>query len=212
MDISLMSLSDISAAIFEANKAKGFWDESRTREECNMLVVTEISEAIEAMRLGKRAQVDKMPLMADMDDYFDTGLFREYVKDTVEDELADALIRMHDMDGAGLTNLAEWWKEHPFLVHSDSGLLPIEIFGGDFKLLARELKIAVNGSFLYKCAVITGYLMAFPYHEQTIRRQTINAYMLLLILCEELGMDTCWHINMKLKYNAARAYKHGKQF
>ena len=206
-----MSLSDISAAIFESNKANGWWDEPRTREECNMLVVTEIAEAIEAMRLGKRAQVDNMPLMADMDDYFDTGLFREYIKDTVEDELADALIRMHDMDGAGLTNLAEWWKEHPFLVHSVK-VLPIEIFGADFKLLARELEIAVNGSFLNKCAVITSYLMAFPYHEYTIKRQTINAYMLLLILCEELGMDICWHINAKLKYNATRAYKHGKKF
>lgn len=222
MDVTLLSLKDISSAIYEANKAKGWWDEPRTREECNMLVVTEIAEAIEALRLGKRAQADKVGLLMDTEDGFDVELFRTYIKDTVEDELADALIRLHDMDGAGLTNITEWWLDHPFLVHSDNSLLPLEIFGSDFKLLIRELKSDSNdrglsvtetyGSFLNRCAIITGYLMAFPYHEYTLKRNTVSAYILLLALCEDIGMDTCWHINMKLKYNETRAYKHGKRF
>jgi NTP pyrophosphatase (non-canonical NTP hydrolase) len=60
-----------------------------------MLCVSELSEALEADRKGRVANLDK----------FDQGIahgdiFETYIKDTFEDELADTVIRILDLCGA----------------------------------------------------------------------------------------------------------------
>ena len=60
-----------------------------------MLCVSELSEALEADRKGRVANLDK----------FDKGIahgdiFETYIKDTFEDELADTVIRILDLCGA----------------------------------------------------------------------------------------------------------------
>ena len=62
-------------------KEKGFWDEKqRNKGELLMLVVSELGEALEALRKGNRQKLGE-----------------EWRKDTFEDELADAIIRLLDL-------------------------------------------------------------------------------------------------------------------
>lgn len=75
-----INLNSLASDIYEANKAKGFWDKERNVGEMLMLVNTELSEALEAHR--KDLMDDHLP---------------EYKGFDVE--IGDAMIRLFDMAG-----------------------------------------------------------------------------------------------------------------
>lgn len=99
--------------------AKGFWKEPYHEDHYLMLVVTELSEAVEADRKGLWTHLD----LEDLDtlDQYDGEVFAEefvkMVKDTVEDEIADACIRLLDLLGSKVTEDDYMWTldvEPPF--------------------------------------------------------------------------------------------------
>ena len=106
-------LNDLAKKIFENNKEKGFWDKERNVGELLMLVTSELGEAMEAHRKDRFADtqiIDEM--VASGYSWQDSTLsfseaFKKSVKDTFEDELADAIIRLLDMAG-GLGIDIEW--------------------------------------------------------------------------------------------------------
>lgn len=90
-------LNELSKNIYEGNKARGFWDKERNIGETLMLVVTELAEALEAHRAGKLSTyADKMAYVESDDT---AQAFKDYIKDSFEDEIADAVIRLLDMCG-----------------------------------------------------------------------------------------------------------------
>ena len=97
------NLNTLSERIFQANKAKGFWDGQRNVGELLMLVTSELGEAMEAHRKGRFASIDGI----DIDSETFIRDFQGYVKDTFEDEIADAIIRLLDMAG-GLGMPIQW--------------------------------------------------------------------------------------------------------
>lgn len=81
--------------IHENAVAKGFWEEPVNLAEKMMLIVTEVAEMCEAHRKGKRCVV--IPeLVVEDNERFKT-YFQNAIKDTLEDEMADAIIRLLDM-------------------------------------------------------------------------------------------------------------------
>jgi NTP pyrophosphatase (non-canonical NTP hydrolase) len=85
--------NQLAKEIHEGNKSRGFWESERKLTEVVMLTVCELSEAIEADRAGKWCN-DKNVI-----NYLNiptTETFKENIKDTVEDEIADAIIRILD--------------------------------------------------------------------------------------------------------------------
>lgn len=101
-------LNQSANVIFQNNKEKGFWDNDRNVGELLMLVTSELGEAMEAHRKGKFADLkqyyeisnkewaDKSPI-----EKKEKYCFEKLVKDTFEDEIADAVIRLLDLS-AGL--------------------------------------------------------------------------------------------------------------
>lgn len=92
-----MNLNDIAVSIHAGNKARGFWDEERNVGEMLMLVVTELSEALEAHRSGKICTEGDKVAFLESEDMIQA--FKGNIKDTFEDELADAIIRILDICG-----------------------------------------------------------------------------------------------------------------
>ena len=78
---------------------KGFWDENNSPEHYLCLVISELMEAVEADRKNRYANLREFDTECCERVYF-TENFEQYVKDTVEDELADAVIRILDLAGA----------------------------------------------------------------------------------------------------------------
>ena len=94
-------LNDAAKQIHEDNKRKGFWDSERETGTLLMLCVSELSEALEADRKHRFANI-KLYEAVDQTERssHDVFSFESTIKDTFEDELADTVIRILDLCGA----------------------------------------------------------------------------------------------------------------
>lgn len=79
---------------------KGFHDEKHSDEHYLMLVITEIAEAVQADRKGLRADRERYDYAVDRGMCSDMEeCFEKYIKNSIEDELADIVIRLLDFCG-----------------------------------------------------------------------------------------------------------------
>lgn len=182
-------LNTLSKEVFEANKAKGFHDVEQSNETLLMLVITELSEAVEADRKGKRFSLERYEYhtMTECqgwltpDEQFQ-NVFERIVKDTVEDELADAVIRLLDL--AGLRG---------FEISNDLRMFydKKQTFCEDIFEIARDLLNITWGD-----------------PELSIYEWLSS----IECLCAYLNIDLWQHVSLKLKYNQTRPMKHGKNY
>ena len=96
-----MNINDTAKAIYSINVEKGFWENPRNKGELLMLVVSELAEALEADRKNRYSLNNPKDIAALANDEDFNDAFSSHVKDTFEDEIADAVIRLFDMS-AGL--------------------------------------------------------------------------------------------------------------
>ena len=92
-----MNLSELQIAVHKNAVNKGFWDVSHNFGNDLMLVVSELGECIEAHRNNDFADIDAFNEVLINETYDFETCFKKYVKDSVEDEMADAVIRLLDM-------------------------------------------------------------------------------------------------------------------
>lgn len=94
-----MNYNNLAFRAHQNAVSHGFWDSAQPYEHYLMLVITEIAEAVEGDRKSRyftdaeafEKYEDRIPF---------EELFERYVKNTVEDELADVAIRLLDLAGA----------------------------------------------------------------------------------------------------------------
>jgi hypothetical protein len=103
-----MEINEIMTDIHRNAVAKGFWENDNIGEKL-MLVVSELSESLEAHRSNKHADLDEYYRRASeiINSYKDPNndlteedfimLFKHRIKDTFEDEIADTVIRLFDL-------------------------------------------------------------------------------------------------------------------
>lgn len=96
-----LGLNESANIIHEGNKSRGFWDGERNVGELLMLVTSELGEAMEAHRKGRFANLNAFKAREESTEFFLKADFQELIKDTFEDEIADAVIRLLDLS-AGL--------------------------------------------------------------------------------------------------------------
>lgn len=100
-----IQLNELSHKIHEIAKQKGFYDSGTINiPGCLMLIVSELSEAMEADRKGKYSNMASMRISTQLgtdehSEYTFKERFEFYIKDTFEDELADTIIRILDLCG-----------------------------------------------------------------------------------------------------------------
>ena len=92
-----ITLKELQEKIHGNAVNKGFWDKEKNFAEELMLVVTELSESVEAHRNDKKAKVGKHKMQLSMNSEKFTESFEKNIKDSVEDELADSIIRVIDL-------------------------------------------------------------------------------------------------------------------
>ena len=184
-------LNKLAQQIYEANKAKGFHDEKHSPEHMMCLVISELMEAVEADRKGKHADLNLFnehggKNLADKD--YEKA-FYYLIKDTVADELADAVIRLLDTAGALGVELEK--------------CTDIE------QVIEMNSQSLNNKSFTELIFSICGILYSMKMTIATRIRVTIEA---IEAICEVLTIDLWKHVELKLKYNSLRPYKHGKAY
>lgn len=160
-------------------KEKGWWDNFRSNEECFALIMSELGEMLEAKRAGKEIDLSDRKDWIDDEDWF-----RQAVKDTVGDELADVLIRLLDYLGNYKISIS---PQH----------IPI--------IRARTLW---GNTFGEDTWILMSYLNKIFHNEQSCHWYIV----LLLKFAEKWGIDLEAHVTLKHEYNKTRPIKHNKQF
>ena len=176
---------------YENAKAKGFHDEKHTDGHCLMLVMCELAEAVEADREGRRSDGRTYNfLLQEYGEPLEKHLFETHIKDTVEDELADAVMRLLDFVGMKGFDIPENY-----------------ITEEQIKNEADEVKgWMINKTFadvvFTSCLVNIESAMEIP--EDMIYS--------IFVVAELYNIGLLWHIEEKMRYNQLREYKHGKSY
>lgn len=158
------------------------------------MVATELCEAIQADRQGKRAKRKSFERqVAICTDGMRPAWFEIYIKDTVEDELADAVIRLltycHSIQYKINNEPFKKKKIEEYLEFvwlTDEGLLL-----GSFpeRIFTACLSDLISAVALPDRLMFSIFAMAHLY-----------------------GIDLLWFVKEKMKYNLTREYLHGKKY
>jgi NTP pyrophosphatase (non-canonical NTP hydrolase) len=90
-------INELAKKIHQNAIDKGFFDEEKNIGEMLMLIVTEVAEACEADRKNDYCKTNIQAVNGWVSDADFQPHFRERVKNTFEDELADIMIRVMDL-------------------------------------------------------------------------------------------------------------------
>jgi hypothetical protein len=173
----------------------GFHDKKLSDAHMLMLVVSEISEMVEADRKCRHADIesyeDEIRYGADVYDKNTRSPFEKYIKDTVEDELADVFIRIFDYCGA-------------------LGVMP----DGIVDMKEEFLSLFGKDDFSEQCFVMTGLVLDIEKEDDVDLK--IRAIGSFLSFCIEFAafhhINWEWHVTHKMHYNEHRPRKHGKKY
>jgi hypothetical protein len=160
----------------------GFHDEERSEQHFLCLVITELSEAVQADR--KDMHADIKTFNAALDGFECEVAFEAYIKDTVEDELADAAIRILDLAGMNGDTFSGFSSE------------PYKRDGGMCDYFKRK-------TFTESIYEICDDIFTIGYDV---------ALYDLFTLAEVMGFDLMEHIRFKMEYNKTRERLHDRKY
>lgn len=183
-----MNLNHLRDRAYKIVCDHGFHDKELSNEHFLCLVISELMEAVEADRKGKRVNRRNFDFaIEDIGDSFKSA-FEIQIKDTVEDELADACIRLLDL--AGLRNI------------------DIEDFSDDS--LYESSESCYGETFPESIYAISTIPARF--HYESFDALLNNMLIAIFGLARHLGIDLMWHIEHKMTYNELRENMHGKKY
>lgn len=168
------------------SKDKGFHEGELSLEHKLMLIICEVSEAVEADREGRLAQPMPEDWQTLNDEDFKMTFLRN-VKDSLQDELADVVIRMMDSH----------------LMNDTGGVVPPDIFIRLtlFPPVGKGLTFVEQACILVSSIIWGG-----------ARNDLTRACQIVFYLARQLDIDLATHIRMKMRYNAMRPRLHGKAY
>lgn len=195
--IEAINLNKLRDEAYQNAVEHGWHDEDLSTEHFLCLVISELMEAVQAERKGKRSDVAKFNEWQGNNIPFSEETrvrrfqedFEAYIKDSVEDELSDVCIRMLDL----------------------AGLLGVSFLGVKFPLKIRDeiYKYKSQKTFTEWCYDLTRFIANYnPWHITTLDF-FVNILQEVFIMSKIKGFDLLWHIEMKMKYNRTRPRMHG---
>lgn len=185
--------NDLRDVCYQNACEHGFHDKEYSDEHWLMLIITEIGEAVNAHRSGKRARKDMFLELQKHDssyqkqdkkmaEKFFRRVFEDYIKNTVEDELADVVIRC--LDYAGLKRF-----DLPPLI--DTSLYDLSFTECMYSVIQQLTKSPLR---------------------------TVDGHSLMIVIstvlkeANNIGIDLLWFIEQKMRYNKTRERIHGKLY
>ncbi len=144
------------------------------------MILTELMEVVQADRKGRRADLEHFDIIKRTEDF--NNAYKKHVKDTVEDELADAILRILSLAGYMQIDMTALSLAQPVSVYN-CRMFPEDIYKVVCKLTGTKPHIC-----LPVCAIR------------------------LLEICLLHNIDIIRHINIKMEYNRNRPYRHSRRY
>ena len=193
----MKSLNDLKDRAYQCAVVHGWHEENLSDEHFLCLVISELMEAVEADRKGKHAKVamfkewqgNSVPLTEETRKRRFMEDFEAFIKGTVEEELADACIRLLDL--AGLRGIS--LSSVPFPFHHRK----------EYKEERSKLTFT---EWVYD---VIRPIARYNKDNYPIGYLFIGVLQELFCKAEIMGFDLLWFIEQKMKYNELRPYKHG---
>ena len=174
-----MNLNELRDEAYSIAKANGWHEQEHSDEHYIMLIITEIAEAVQADRKNLHADVEAFKKYEEIIDFKEN--FERQIKNTVEDELSDVVIRCLDLAGLRSISLCsvvttdhefkDYWFNMPF-----------------FKFAYDSCCFLIND-----CA------------EDAVKTTISSVYR----YCRHHSIDLDFFIRIKMNYNRLRGYHHG---
>lgn len=194
-----INLNELRDRAYKTACEHGFHDKELSNEHCLCLVISELMEAVEADRKGKLGKKCKSRFEMKYNRYsalvgeekrFKCS-FEKHIKDSLPDELSDAVIRLLDI--AGLRGISL----EPASEDIDSEYMD------DIACMYSKLSFTEA---IY--AIFTKPIVDYNYFS------TVVNYMIFSIfaLAKHLDIDLLWHIEQKMRYNELRPMLNGKRY
>lgn len=187
----MMTIQEAIKEAHECAKEHGFHNPSPPIPTLLALIITELSEAIEANRKKDFCGLDPSGYIFDPNLPIDEfrAFYESNVRDTFENELAGACIRIFDL--AGLLNAV---IENP-----QTQLLEPNIPGNIMEAM---------------CQIGFAYIVI---QNKCIKSDTIDFRLscclgIIFAIAKKLNIDLWAHIEMAMRFNRLREYKHGKKY
>lgn len=193
----MKDLNELRDKAYQCAVEHGWHYEDLSDEHFLCLVISELMEAVEADRKGKRAQVgmfkewlgNSIPLSEETRQKRFKEDFEAYIKGSVEEELADACIRLLDLAGLRKINLPD---------------ISFPIYNSDDHKNSR--KSLTFTEWVYD---VTRVISGFNKNNYPIGYLFVGILQEICCKAELIGFDILWHIEQKMRYNEFRTYKHG---
>ena len=189
-----MNFDKLSQEAFETAKAHGWHDTEQPDETLLMLIITEIAEAVQAERKDKHAYKDKFlaSLKPDDDGEMFSMLFGQYIKNSVEDELADIIIRCLDL--AALRGISL----------DLTALREISLNGVTEMTHTFHVRDYSLARLCYAlCCHVTAII--------PLRCKIANVMVYTLVWCSFNSIDIDFFVEQKMRYNQLREFRHGNK-
>jgi NTP pyrophosphatase (non-canonical NTP hydrolase) len=176
-------LAKLQQRIWEIATAHGWHEQPIPTAQYFGLIMTEMAEAIEADRNGRRADMEsfneRMSNLDGSDECF-KEMYKRYIKGSIEEEFADVVIRVLDMAQEVHGDRMRWLGYYPWgqVYHEDKSFIENAWYFIREILNWGTMNISDSVSFMFDWA-------------------------------QDLGIDLWQHIEWKMKYNELRPYKHG---
>ncbi|WP_196051999.1 hypothetical protein [Bacteroides clarus] len=188
-----MNLNELRDRAYKTACDHGFHDEELSNEHCLCLVISELMEAVEADRKGKRFNKDAKETYELIQNVkFCKVIYKNYIKGSVEEELADAVIRLLDL--SGLRNI------HLELVTKD--------IGDSIDEIAEYYKDDTFTEAIYHISTLPVIYAGLCGYNTAINETILSIFG----LAKHLDIDLIWHVEQKMCYNELRESKHGKKY
>ena len=176
-------LTKLQQRIWDVATAHGWHEQPKSPEHWCGLIMTEMAEAVEADRNGRRADMESFnERMSNLDggDECFKEMYKRYIKGSIEEEFADVVIRILDMAQEIHSERINWIGDYP------CG----EVF--------HEEKSFIENAWCFIRRVLNWGTMNIS-----------DSVSFMFDWAHHLDIDLWQHIEWKTKYNELRPYKHG---
>ena len=187
-----MNLNELRDKAYKIACEHGFHDKKYSNEHWLMLICTEVAELVEADRknlIADKQKFNEWMLSGNPHEHVFGNAFEKWIKNALEDELADVVIRCLDFCGMKGFDLSETQEmiedDEPDPCPDETDIMTVIMYN------------------------ITSLLFNKTRKEE-LRVQDV--IIQLFGLSEHLHIDLEKHIELKMRYNELRPRLHGKEY
>ena len=193
--MSNINLNELRDRAYKTACEHGFHDKELSNEHFFCLIISRLGKAVEADRKGKRADRESFNSSYEDEEPHDDANFKycfeKYIKDTLPDELSDAVIRLLDL--AGLRGIS---------LESASNDINSE-YMDDIACMYSQLSFTEAIYSIFTKPIVDYQCLSTIVNEMIF---------LIFAFAKHLDIDLLWHIEQKMRYNELRPKFHGKKY